>query len=153
MLNPHYKNMGNLYGSEYWTYLLPRRVGQDAAQAIMHNRQPLTAQGALKIGLTNACLSGEVPAYRAELAAMAARLAADPDLPAQLAAKRAARKRDEAANPLAAYRNEEMAHMHRNFNCFDSSYHVARHHFVQKSLASWTPRHLALHRELGWKLP
>jgi putative two-component system hydrogenase maturation factor HypX/HoxX len=153
MLNPHYKNMGNLYGSEYWTYLLPRRVGQDAAQAIMHNRQPLTAQGALKIGLTNACLSGEVPAFRAELAAMAARLAADPDLPAQLAAKRDARKRDEAAKPLAAYRNEEMAHMHRNFYGFDSSYHVARHHFVQKSLASWTPRHLALHRELGWKLP
>ena len=26
VLNPHYKGMGNLYGSEYWTYLLPRRV-------------------------------------------------------------------------------------------------------------------------------
>jgi putative two-component system hydrogenase maturation factor HypX/HoxX len=31
MLNPHYKNMGNLYGSEYWTYLLPRRVGDQGA--------------------------------------------------------------------------------------------------------------------------
>jgi putative two-component system hydrogenase maturation factor HypX/HoxX len=30
MQNPHYKNMGNLYGSEYWTYLLPRRVGDQA---------------------------------------------------------------------------------------------------------------------------
>ena len=29
VLNPHYKNMGNLYGSEYWTYVLPRRVGAD----------------------------------------------------------------------------------------------------------------------------
>jgi putative two-component system hydrogenase maturation factor HypX/HoxX len=27
VLNPHYKNMGNLHGSEYWTYLLPRRLG------------------------------------------------------------------------------------------------------------------------------
>jgi putative two-component system hydrogenase maturation factor HypX/HoxX len=27
LLNPHYRNMGNLYGSEYWTYLLPARVG------------------------------------------------------------------------------------------------------------------------------
>ena len=26
ILNPHYKGMGNLYGSEYWTYLLPRRT-------------------------------------------------------------------------------------------------------------------------------
>ncbi|MDD2919340.1 hydrogenase maturation protein [Rhodoferax sp.] len=153
MLNPHYKNMGNLYGSEYWTYLLPRRVGQNAAQAIMHNRQPLTAHGALQLGLTDACLSGDVSAFRADVAAMAARLAAAPDLPGQLAAKTKSRARDEAAKPLAAYRNEEMAHMHRNFYGFDPSYHVARHHFVQKSLASWTPRHLARHRELGWKLP
>ena len=26
VLNPHYRLMG-LYGSEYWTYLLPRRIG------------------------------------------------------------------------------------------------------------------------------
>ncbi|MBE0474073.1 hydrogenase maturation protein [Rhodoferax sp.] len=153
MLNPHYKNMGNLYGSEYWSYLLPRRVGADAAQAIMRNRQPLTAQGALQLGLTDACLSRDVTVFRAELTAMAAGLAAAPDLPARLTAKIEARARDEAAKPLAAYRNEEMAHMHRNFYGFDSSYHVARHHFVQKSPASWTPRHLALHRELGWVQP
>ena len=30
ILNPHYKGMGNLYGSEYWTYLLPRRVAPGA---------------------------------------------------------------------------------------------------------------------------
>ena len=29
VLNPHYKNMG-LYGSEYWTYLLPARVGRQS---------------------------------------------------------------------------------------------------------------------------
>ena len=27
VLNPYYQHMGGLYGSEYWTYLLPRRVG------------------------------------------------------------------------------------------------------------------------------
>ena len=32
VLNPHYRNMGNLYGSEYWTYLLPRRVGRPQAR-------------------------------------------------------------------------------------------------------------------------
>ncbi|WP_371134923.1 hypothetical protein [Rhodoferax sp.] len=87
--------------------------------AVMHNRQPLTAQGAQALGLTDACLPGDVSAFHAE---------------------------------LAAYRNEEIAHMHRNFYGFDPSYHVARHHFVHKSLTSWTPRHLARHRELGWKL-
>ena len=30
VVNPHYKTMG-LYGSEYWTYLLPKRVGPDMA--------------------------------------------------------------------------------------------------------------------------
>ena len=30
VLNPHYLTMG-LFGSEYWTYVLPRRIGQRAA--------------------------------------------------------------------------------------------------------------------------
>jgi len=153
MLNPHYKNMGNLYGSEYWTYSLPRRLGLEAARAIMHNRQPLMAQQALQMGFTDDCLPGDVPAFRAEVARYASKLAAAPDLQAQIATKNEARARDEAAKPLATYRAEEMTHMHRNFYGFDPSYHVARHHFVYKSPASWTPRHLAVHRELGWKRP
>ena len=32
VLNPYYRHMGGLYGSEYWTYLLPRRVGADACR-------------------------------------------------------------------------------------------------------------------------
>ena len=31
VLNPYYRHMGGLYGSEYWTYLLPRRVGAEMA--------------------------------------------------------------------------------------------------------------------------
>ncbi len=151
--NPHYKNMGNLYGSEYWTYLLPRRVGDDGARDIMRNRQPLTAQRAVEIGFSDACLAGETQAFRIDVARRAAEIAAAPDLAERLAAKRARRAADEAAKPLAAYRAEELAHMRRNFYGFDPSYHVARHHFVRKSLASWTPRHLARHRDLGWTVP
>ena len=153
MLNPHYKNMGNLYGSEYWTYLLPRRVGVQAAQAIMRNRQPLTAQRAVEIGFADACLAGEPDAFRIDVARRTAEIAEAADLEKQLAAKRERRARDEAEKPLAAYREEELAHMRRNFYGFDPSYHVARHHFVRKSPASWTPRHLARHRDLGWKAP
>ena len=152
LLNPHYKNMGNLYGSEYWTYSLPRRVGLDAARAIMHKREPLTARHALEIGFSDACLAGNVPAFRAEVAQRAAALASAPDLPAQLVDKRETRARDEARKPLAVYREEELAQMRRNFYGFDPSYHVARHHFVNKSPASWTPRHLARHRDLNWKV-
>ncbi len=152
LLNPHYKNMGNLYGSEYWTYLLPRRMGSGAAQAIMRERQPMTARHALQTGFTDACVDGELQAFRAEVAQRAAALAAEPDLAQRLAAKRESRQYDEAIKPLAAYREEELTQMRRNFYGFDPSYHIARHHFVRKSPASWTPRHLARHRDLGWKL-
>lgn len=155
MLNPHYKNMGNLYGSEYWTYLLPRRVGEDGVGdkcgAIMRNRQPLTAQAAVEIGFSDACLAGDSAAFRIDVARRAMEIASAPGLAERLAAKRENRARDEAEKPLAAYREEELAQMRRNFYGFDPSYHVARHHFVRKSLASWTPRHLARHRDLGWQ--
>jgi putative two-component system hydrogenase maturation factor HypX/HoxX len=60
---------------------------------------------------------------------------------------------DQAAKPLDAYRAEELEHMRRNFYGFDPSYHVARYHFVTKTPHSWTPRHLARHRDLGWVVP
>ena len=157
MLNPHYKNMGNLYGSEYWTYLLPRRLGEegvgDKSRAIMRNRQPLTARRAVETGFVDACLAGDTQAFRIDVVRRAAEIVAAADLSARLGAKRERRARDEAKKPLAAYREEELTHMRRNFYGFDPSYHVARHHFVRKSPASWTPRHLARHRELGWQVP
>lgn len=153
ILNPHYKNMGNLYGSEYWTYLLPRRVGDEAAHAIMRDRQPMTAQRSVEIGFTDACIPGDGVAFGTEVARRAERLAADPELTSMLAVKGEIRARDESTKPLAAYRQEELTQIRRNFYGFDPSYHIARHHFVQKSLASWTPRHLARHRDLGWIVP
>ena len=153
LLNPHYKTMGNLYGSEYWTYSLPRRVGEDAARAIMRERLPMTAQGALASGFSDAILGGEVDSFRTLVAQRASALAASAELGAMLGAKREVRARDEALKPLAAYREEELTQMRSNFYGFDPSYHIARHHFVRKSLASWTPRHLARHREPGWLVP
>lgn len=151
MLNPHYKNMGNLYGSEFWTYLLPPRVGNDGARAIMRHRLPMTAPEAVKLGFYDACLPG--PGFAVDVARRAAELAAAPDIDAQLAAKRAQRAADEAAKPLAAYRAEELQEMRRNFYGFDPSYHVARYHFTAHTPHSWTPRHLARHRDLDWKIP
>lgn len=147
LLNPHYRNMGNLYGSEYWTYLLPPRVGADGARAMMRNRLPLTAKAALAAGFVDACLAGDPQAFRVDVTRRAAELAQSADFAAQLAAKRARRASDEAAKPLARYREEELAMMRRNFYGFDPSYHVARYHFVRKSPPSWTPRHLARHRD------
>ncbi|MFN7066123.1 MAG: enoyl-CoA hydratase/isomerase family protein [Aquificaceae bacterium] len=51
VLNPHYKNIGNLYGSEFWTYTLPKRVGWEKGKEIMENRMPISSKKALEIGL------------------------------------------------------------------------------------------------------
>jgi putative two-component system hydrogenase maturation factor HypX/HoxX len=144
--NPHYKNMGNLYGSEYWTYLLPRRVGEAQARALMRGRLPLGAREALRLGLVDALLADGADGFDAALREHAAALAAAPDLGARIAAKANRRAADESVKPLSAYRSEELRLMHLNFYGFDPSYHVARHHFVHRKPHAWTPRHLALHR-------
>ena len=151
VLNPHYKNMGNLYGSEYWTYLLPRRLAADAANRLVEGRLPVTAGAAAAMGLIDRCFGRAGADFEAQTRARAEQLAADPALSERLAAKLARRAADEAAKPLAHYRDEELARMHRNFYGFDPSYHVARYHFVHKTPQSWTPRHLACHREPGWR--
>jgi putative two-component system hydrogenase maturation factor HypX/HoxX len=147
VLNPHYKAMGNLYGSEYWTYLLPRRVGAERAGEITGNRLPVGARQAQALGLVDDCFGGDAAAFRRGVEMRAESLVAD--APALLAAKQSGRRRDEAEKPLAAYRAEELAQMKRNFYGFDPSYHVARYNFVHKVPHSRTPRHLALHRRIG----
>ena len=153
LLNPHYKNMGNLYGSEFWTYLLPRRVGEEHARAILSRRLPLGVAEAQALGFIDGHFGRDPEDFLARVRTQAAALAGAADFESQLAAKRARRAADEAVKPLARYRAEELAHMQRNFYGFDPSYHVARHHFVRKTPHSWTPRHLARHRELGWQVP
>ncbi|MBL8331418.1 MAG: hydrogenase maturation protein [Rubrivivax sp.] len=146
VLNPHYKNMGNLYGSEYWTYLLPQRVGTARSREIMQGRLPMSASQALTLGLADAVFGPSQAAFESECLARALALAAAPDHAARVQHKRARRAADEAHKPLAAYRAEELTRMRRNFYGFDPSYHVARHHFVHRKPHAWTPRHLALHR-------
>jgi putative two-component system hydrogenase maturation factor HypX/HoxX len=148
VLNPHYKNMGNLYGSEYWTYLLPARVGKDRAQAITQNRLPISATEAVQEGLIDACFDDDTTTFRSRVKRMALELATTADYAQRLADKCARRTCDEAKKPLAEYRAEELSEMKRNFYGFDPSYHYARHHFVYKIPHAFTPRHLALHREL-----
>ena len=148
VLNPHYKDMGNLYGSEFWTYLLPRHVGGEQARAIPRKRLPMGAREAVRLGLADALIRGDRARFAREAQRRAAALAADGRaLKAFLEEKRRRRARDEAQKPLADYRREELEHMRRNFYGFDPSYHVARYNFVFKVPKSRTPITLARHRD------
>jgi putative two-component system hydrogenase maturation factor HypX/HoxX len=138
--------MGNLYGSEYWTYLLPRRVGEAQARAIMAHRLPFGTSAAKAAGLIDDYFGDDVPGFRHEVERLAQSLAQSPELGQLLERKRQQRLLDERQRPLEDYRREELEHMKLNFYGFDPSYHVARYHLVHKVPHSWTPLHLAQHR-------
>ena len=148
VLNPHYKDMGNLYGSEYWTYLLPRRVGEERARSLAEARLPMGAAEAAVLGLVDRVLPEDEREADRQLRQAAAEIAEADDYPARLKEKKARRAGDEARRPIAAYREAELENMRRNFWGFDPSYHIARHNFMRKVPKSRTPATLASHRAL-----
>ncbi|GAB7102240.1 hydrogenase maturation protein [Streptomyces phaeofaciens JCM 4814] len=142
VLNPHYRLMG-LYGSEYWTHTLPRRVGPAAAERLMADALPVSAASALRLGLVDRVLDCAPGAFATETGALAARLAARPATAARITAKKAEQERREAETPLAAVRDRELSRMRRAFDDPTAPYHTLRHAFVTKKRAGGTPPHLA----------
>ena len=132
VLNPHYRSMGELYGSEYWTYTLPRRVGQARAMELTQACQPLGARAAREIGFLDDAFGEDANSFEAELRARATRLAQDPEFRAMLREKHERRLDDESIKPLASYRAEELERMKVNFFGPDPAYHEARRRFVFK---------------------
>ena len=132
VLNPHYKGMGGLYGSEYWTYTLPRRVGQDMALQLTQSCAPLGTREAKAIGLIDEAFGADVADFEAQIRARAEALAQHRDCWNMLKQKRERRLADERKKPLAIYRQEELAQMRLNFYGSDPSYHEARRRFVYK---------------------
>ncbi|WP_428610469.1 hydrogenase maturation protein [Sedimenticola sp.] len=149
VLNPHYKDMGNLFGSEYWTYLLPKRVGEERARRITQARLPMGTEEAGELGLLDGYFGRDNPQFLSELQQRALALAEDADFERLLDTKVATRHADEAEKPLKAYRREELERMNLNFYGFDPSYHVARYNFVYKVPKSRTPITIAQHRDVN----
>lgn len=131
VLNPHYRRMG-LYGSEFWTYTLPRRVGTETARRLTNEALPISAATAARIGLVDRLVEVSPQEFTAEIERWAAELARDPDLARQIAAKAAARRADEEQQPLAEYRRDELARMRAIFFDPHAPYHALRSAFVRK---------------------
>ncbi len=146
VLSPHYKDMGNLYGSEYWTYLLPRRLGAENTCRVMQARLPMGPAEAHRLGLVDRILPASARTDRAVIASIARTLESDPCFDRLLADKQRRREVDEAQKPLDVYRVEELGRMRLNFYGFDPSYHIARYNFIHKIPKSRTPLTLARHR-------
>jgi putative two-component system hydrogenase maturation factor HypX/HoxX len=145
VLNPYYQHMGGLYGSEYWTYLLPRRVGPHiAARLTSAPFTPLGAHHAARIGLLDAVFGATVRDFHDQTRALAEQLASGPGLQQRLEHKRRWREHDERVKPLDAYRRQELARSHECFFGPDPSYHLARRRFVYKLASPAAPAYPAL---------
>ncbi|MEU7057050.1 hydrogenase maturation protein [Streptomyces sp. NPDC046197] len=131
VLNPHYRRMG-LYGSEFWTYSLPRRVGRETAERLTTEALPMSAATAAGLGLVDRLVPVPAREFSDEVDRMAAALTRAPDLGRRVAAKAAARERDEAVRPLAEYRHAELTRMREIFFDPRAGYHALRSAFVRK---------------------
>ncbi|MGW1842246.1 hydrogenase maturation protein [Streptomyces sp. NPDC001966] len=127
VFNPHYRLMG-LYGSEYWTYTLPRRVGAPAADRLMRDALPVSSAAAHRLGLVDRVIPCAPQSFDSEVGALATRLAALPATQSRIHAKK--EERDRVA--LAPYREAELDRMHRIFADPHHPYHRLRRAFVRK---------------------
>jgi putative two-component system protein, hydrogenase maturation factor HypX/HoxX len=145
IFNPHYKSMG-LYGSEYWTYTLPRRVGFEKALEITEACMPMGMQEAKEIGLVDFIIPEMFTAFDNKIEMMTESLAQSNNYEKILDSKLLRRSHDEYIKPLKYYRQEELRHMRDDFYKPNTPYHPARKQFVYKTPCTETPVRLAVHR-------
>jgi putative two-component system hydrogenase maturation factor HypX/HoxX len=141
VLNPHYRLMG-LSGSEYWTRTLPRRVGPEVAERLVHEALPLGAEASERLGLVDRTVACPPQDFPGEALRLAVRLSSSTDVQARIARKKPALERQEAIKPLAVHRQEELAAMRSIFFDPDAPYHSLRRAFVRKEALARTPHHL-----------
>jgi len=153
VLNPHYKNIGNLYGSEFWTYTLPKRVGWERGREIMENRMPISSKRAFELGLLDGVFGKSPEEFLNKLREFVLSFVNSKDFESFIKSKREERLKDWSIKPLKAYREEELERMRLNFYGFDPSYHIARYYFVRRHLPFRTPPYLAIHRRLSFQSP
>ena len=143
VLNPHYKTLG-LSGSEYHTYTLPRRVGEEKARELTEACLPVSARRAEKLGMVDAVLPSG--GYAEALEAWCEALANDEDRYYELLdAKRDRLEEDEAL--IDACKEAELKRMHPEFWAPDSDFHRLRHDFVYKVCPARAPERIARHRK------
>lgn len=131
VFNPHTRNMG-LYGSEYWTYLLPRRIGTQRALLFTEQCLPWGTDIAMEVKLIDECFENTAEAFRKKVKTVAEEVASLSYFPQLLTAKKFKRKRDDSYKPLSKYREEELEKMHKNFFEDDEGYDYKRYCFVHK---------------------
>jgi putative two-component system protein, hydrogenase maturation factor HypX/HoxX len=141
IFNPHYKTMG-LHGSEYWTYLLPKRIGEKVARTLTESCLPISAEDAFEMGLVDTLIDARGAGFMGQLTTYLYDLCEPTKLPRLLQSKRAALPTKVV---LEQHRRNELTKMQRDFNT--SRYQKARRAFVYKEAPTETPSHLVFRQQ------
>ncbi|PXY22724.1 hydrogenase maturation protein [Prauserella muralis] len=129
VLNPHYRTMG-LYGSEYWTYVLPRRVGEASAGLLTARCEPVPVIEAASLGLVDEIAGGDRQGFAEAALDYATGLATGPGARTLLERKQTTRAADEQRRPLETYRIAELAEMSRDLFDDRHGFAAARRAFL-----------------------
>ncbi len=135
VLNPHYKTLG-LSGSEYHTYTLSRRIGEELSKKLLDVCLPVSAQKAHAIGMIDRVLPAED--YAEALKAYCQTLQSDEERYYDLLDAKADRLALEKPVMEAAKR-KELEIMHPQFWDPKSPFHALRYEFVYKRCPAKTP--------------
>lgn len=138
VLNPHYKTMG-LTGSEYHTYSLTKRVGQEKAQSLLDECLPLSVSEAKNIGMIDEVF--ETENYFESLQGFVNTLIEDEDNFEELIDKKKDRFYDDE-DLMEEKKEKELAIMYDEFWQKDSEFHSLRYNFVNKVKPKNTPKRL-----------
>ena len=130
VLNPHYKTLG-LSGSEYHTYTLPKRVGQEMAERLVENALPISVEYAKRIGMIDRVY--EKSNYYEELHSFALSSYSEDFI---------WDKQDgleEKQDEMESCKRKELEKMYPEFWDIESEFHRFRHEFVYKVCPIKTP--------------
>jgi len=135
VLNPHYKTLG-LTGSEYHTYSLPKRVGEEKSRELLDACLPISVESAKELGMVD-----EVFAHDEYYEALHtfAKSKFDDDF---IWEKQEFLEENEER--IEALKEAEIEVMYPEFWDDNSSFHTLRREFVWKVCPTQTPRRLKL---------
>ncbi|MDF1874810.1 hydrogenase [Sulfurimonas sp. SAG-AH-194-I05] len=138
VLNPHYKILG-LSGSEYHTYTLAKRVGEQVAKKLLEDCLPISVTKAKDLGMIDEVFSSEN--YLESLHSFVVKKHSDEFL---------WEKEDyleENREKIEAFKEIELEIMHPEFWNKSSAFHKLRFDFVHKVCPSSTPQRLQYIKE------
>lgn len=137
ILNPHYKTIG-LHGSEYWTYSLPKRVGQELAEKLTEDALPISAHYSKKIGVVD-----EIYKNENDLKKLCQNLRESDEYYDILDLKE-----ELEIEELDKFRDKELEKMYPSFYEKDSEFNKLRSEFVYKVCPIMTPSRLKYNNEV-----